>query len=146
MEQPTRKLYRSTTNRWIAGVCGGLAEYFSIDPIIVRIVFLVLTPSGGLGIWLYIILWIFVPTEQQAQGPPERQATVAGPEMKNQAQQLADHLHRRGEARTFIGALLIIIGGLALANTLLPWRIFQWSYLWPLIIVALGLAIIFRRK
>ena len=58
-----KRLYRSKTNRQIAGVCGGLAEYFNIDPTIVRILFVVGTLLGGPGLILYIILAIIVPEE-----------------------------------------------------------------------------------
>jgi phage shock protein C len=56
-----KQLYRSTTNKMIAGVCGGLAEYFDIDPVIVRIIALVLLFAGSAGFWVYIIMWIIVP-------------------------------------------------------------------------------------
>jgi phage shock protein PspC (stress-responsive transcriptional regulator) len=57
------KLYRSATNRKIAGVCGGLGEYFNIDPLIFRILFVVLLLSG-VGLLAYLIMWIFVPKKQ----------------------------------------------------------------------------------
>lgn len=57
-----KRLYRSTTDRKIAGVCGGLAEYFNIDPVIVRIIAVILLLPGGLpGFLPYVILWIVVP-------------------------------------------------------------------------------------
>lgn len=57
-----KRLYRSTDDRMIAGVCGGLAEYFKIDPVITRVIFLVLLLPGGFpGLIPYIILWIAVP-------------------------------------------------------------------------------------
>jgi phage shock protein C len=57
-----KKLYRSRDNRMIAGVCGGLAEYFNIDPVIMRIIFFILLLPGGLpGLLPYIVLWIVVP-------------------------------------------------------------------------------------
>ena len=57
-----RKLYRSTTNKKIAGVCGGLAEFFNIDPTIIRIIFVILLLPGGFpGFIPYVILWIVVP-------------------------------------------------------------------------------------
>ncbi|HYH74552.1 MAG TPA: PspC domain-containing protein [Candidatus Saccharimonadales bacterium] len=57
-----RRLYRSETNKMIAGICGGLAEYFRIDPVIVRLVFVILLLPGGLpGFLPYVILWIVVP-------------------------------------------------------------------------------------
>ena len=62
----TKRLYRSKKDRMIAGVCGGLAEYFNIDPVIVRALFLVLLFGAGSGILLYLILWLIVP-ESEAQ-------------------------------------------------------------------------------
>jgi phage shock protein PspC (stress-responsive transcriptional regulator) len=58
-----KKLYRSKKNRNIAGVCGGIAEYFDIDPIIVRLITLILVLSAGGGLIAYIIAWIVVPEE-----------------------------------------------------------------------------------
>jgi phage shock protein C len=58
----TKRLYRSRKDRIIAGVCGGLAEYFNIDPVIVRVIAVILLIPGGLpGIVPYTILWIIVP-------------------------------------------------------------------------------------
>lgn len=58
----TKRLYRSTENRMIAGVCGGIAEYFDIDPVLVRIIAIVLLLPGGLpGFLPYVILWLVVP-------------------------------------------------------------------------------------
>lgn len=59
-----KRLYRSQTDSKIAGVCGGLAKYFSIDPTIVRVVFIILLLPGGLpGLIPYLILWIVVPVQ-----------------------------------------------------------------------------------
>jgi phage shock protein C len=58
-----KKFYRSRENRIIAGVCGGLAEYFDIDPIIIRLITLILVLSFGSGLIAYIIAWIVVPEE-----------------------------------------------------------------------------------
>lgn len=57
-----KRLYRSNTDKMIAGVCGGLAQYFDIDPVIPRVIFLILLLPGGLpGIVPYGFLWIAVP-------------------------------------------------------------------------------------
>jgi phage shock protein C len=59
-----KRLYRSRNNRMIAGVCGGLAEYFGVDPVIMRIIaFILLLPGGLPGFLPYIILWIVIPEE-----------------------------------------------------------------------------------
>lgn len=62
-----KKLMRSTTDRMVAGVCGGLAEYFNIDATLVRALFVIVTLFGGSGILIYLILWIVMP-EQPAAG------------------------------------------------------------------------------
>jgi phage shock protein C len=53
----TRKLYRSRTNRQVAGVCGGLAQYFNLDATLLRILFVVLAVPGGSGLPLYVAMW-----------------------------------------------------------------------------------------
>ena len=58
-----RKLYRSTSNRQVAGVCGGLAEYFNLDPTLIRVLFVILAVLGGSGVFLYLALWIIVPKQ-----------------------------------------------------------------------------------
>jgi len=56
-----KKLYRSRSNRVLFGVCGGLAEYFNIDPTIVRVIAVASVLAGTLGFWIYIIMAIVVP-------------------------------------------------------------------------------------
>jgi phage shock protein C len=62
---PARKLYRSSTDRKLAGVCGGLAEYFNLDPTLIRVLFIVLAVLGGSGIVIYLAMWILVPNQPQ---------------------------------------------------------------------------------
>lgn len=59
----TKKLRRSRTNRSIAGVCGGLANYLGLDPTVLRIAMVFLTFFAGMSLWVYIILWLLIPEE-----------------------------------------------------------------------------------
>jgi len=59
----TRRLYRSRTDRKLAGVCGGLAQYFNMDATLIRVLFVVLAVLGGSGLVLYLAMWIIVPNE-----------------------------------------------------------------------------------
>ena len=59
----TRRLYRSRTDRKLAGVCGGLAQYFNTDATLLRVLFVVLALLGGPGLVIYLVLWIAVPEE-----------------------------------------------------------------------------------
>jgi phage shock protein C len=59
----SRKLYRSRTDRKLAGVCGGLAQYFNLDATLIRVLFVVLAVLGGAGLVIYLAMWIIVPNE-----------------------------------------------------------------------------------
>ena len=63
MEDNVRKLTRSTTERRIAGVCGGIAKYLNVDVTVVRIIFLIALLCGSLGFWAYLIVWIAAPED-----------------------------------------------------------------------------------
>ena len=56
-----KKLYKSRSNKMLAGVCGGIGEYFGVDPTIVRVIWAVLSLSAGIGILAYIICAIVIP-------------------------------------------------------------------------------------
>jgi phage shock protein PspC (stress-responsive transcriptional regulator) len=62
MEQP-RRLYRSSKSKIIGGVCGGMGDYFNIDPVILRLLWVILTFAGGAGVLIYIVAWIIIPEE-----------------------------------------------------------------------------------
>ena len=65
MENNVRKLTRSTTDRRIAGVCGGLANYLTVDPVVLRIIFLISLVFGGLGFWAYLVIWLVAPEDNR---------------------------------------------------------------------------------
>jgi phage shock protein C len=67
-----KRLHRSRTEKMIGGVCGGLAEYFNVDPTIVRVVWVALAilPIPGSAILAYLILWVVVPQDPPAPLPP----------------------------------------------------------------------------
>jgi phage shock protein C len=67
MENQMKKLYRSRRDRQIGGICGGLGEYFNIDPTIVRVAAVAgFFLSGSLVFWAYLIMWIVVPDAPMA--------------------------------------------------------------------------------
>jgi phage shock protein PspC (stress-responsive transcriptional regulator) len=88
-EQPTtaqataepRRLYRSRSDRVISGVCGGLARYLNVDPVIIRVVTVALIFAGGAGLLLYAAAFLLVPNEGEGGGPgdaPRRAYVIAG--------------------------------------------------------------------
>ena len=158
-----KRLYRSRTDRMIWGVCGGLAEYFNMDPTIVRIIFVLLIFANGLGILAYIIMAIVVPLAGSKVTEPKEAIKENVEEIKKTATELGHEIrstftgeetkaeeeskiHQR--RRNFFGIILIVLGVLFLMGSLNLFSWFHWGYLWPLILVAVGLIIIFstRRK
>ena len=67
--ETTKRLYRSRSERMIAGVCGGLGQYFGIDPTLVRLAFVAIALAVGSGLLAYLILWIIVPLEPEPTSP-----------------------------------------------------------------------------
>jgi phage shock protein C len=63
MPESIRRLYRSRTDRKIAGVCGGLAAYWGIDPVIPRLIWVAFALAAGAGIVAYIVCWLVIPKE-----------------------------------------------------------------------------------
>lgn len=122
-----KKLYRSRTDRMVAGICGGIANYFNIDPVIVRVIWL-LAIFGGAGIIIYIIAWIIIPEN-----------TVS----ESQEKMVESGLIAKSNKRTseLFGYLLIILGGVLLIEKIYPW--WQVEKYWPVLIIILGLVIIF---
>jgi phage shock protein C len=126
----SQKLYRSSSDKMIAGVCGGLGKYFSVDATIVRLVFLLLLFLGGSGFLVYLILWIIVPEEQPAgAAPPEV--------IQANTQDLAQAAVRNGPL--IFAVLLIFLGVWFLLQNLLHIDLGQ---LWPVILIVIGLALL----
>jgi len=69
MSTNVKRLYRSRTDRWFAGVCGGLGHYFGIDPTVVRALFVLFGLVVGGGILAYLLLWLIIPLEPEEAGP-----------------------------------------------------------------------------
>jgi phage shock protein C len=87
-----RQLTRSQTNKRIAGVCGGIAEYFDIDPTLVRIVFVAASLLGGPGLLLYLVLWIVLP-----RGPAGATTPPVSGRHSTSAVRIAEERFARGE-------------------------------------------------
>ncbi len=63
MENEPKKLYRSKSNRFIAGVCGGLGDYFNVDPTWIRILFVLFLLAAGSTLLVYLVMWLLVPEQ-----------------------------------------------------------------------------------
>jgi phage shock protein PspC (stress-responsive transcriptional regulator) len=132
--QVNRRLTRCRHDRRLAGVAAGMAEFFDLDPTLVRLLwFLSIFVTGGLSILLYIGLAFIVPNEPMTD-VEIGDAAAAG----SDAHRHAARGEGSGRVTTFIGLGLILFGGLALLDALLPSWVDSWRYLGPAFFVGIG--------
>jgi phage shock protein C len=144
-----KKLYRSQKQKIVAGVCGGIAEYFEIDPVLIRLIWIVLIVFGGTGVLAYLIAWIIIPQENgtyesktssgESPAAPPVEVTVKKPSESTQSMRL------------FWGIVLILIGLLIVAHQFWwPLDFFRmmcrniFKYFIPALLIVLGVFIIIQ--
>jgi len=139
----SRRLYRSQTESVIAGVAGGVAEYFDLDPAIVRVVWALLAIiTGGVFFILYIVMWIVVPlAPEPLDGADGGSATPGADPATGWNAQPPRAQRRSGGGSWVFGLILIGLGLYFLAREYLP--AVNFNRLWPLGLVLLGLVLLF---
>ena len=142
-----RRLYRCRHDQRLAGVASGVAEFFDLDPTLVRVLFFLSIFLGGFGLLVYIGLALIVPLEPLAGTTPDATAEVVAADASTIAHEPHRHAARGGgvgQLATFAGLVLILIGALALVDAFLP----AWSdsgrYLWPVFLIGIGALLVAR--
>ena len=115
-----RVVRRSRGERVIAGVCGGIGRYLGVDPVLLRIAFIVLALANGLGVIAYVVAWVAIPEERPGQ------PLAAAPEP------------RREMGRLVLGGSLVVLGLVLLVDRLAPNLD---ELFWPVAVVAVGVAV-----
>lgn len=148
----TKKLYRSKTDRVLFGICGGLGEYFEIDSLIIRILFILLTFTGGSGIIIYLILAIIIP-DGEGQKLKNKEMKDVITDAQEKTQDIAEEIKKNGNwiksAKNIIGLIIVFVGLNILfehAFDFSPFSFINWGVVWSLIIVLIGAKIIFSNK
>jgi phage shock protein PspC (stress-responsive transcriptional regulator) len=138
------KLYRSVSNQMIGGVCGGLGAYVNIDPVFVRLLFVLLLFGSDFGFILYLLLWILIPEEGKDYGFKDDSFSDRVKSMGNDVQKAVTQPHP--QSGLILGAGLIIIGGILFLDRLnFSWlRWMDFDILWPLILIAGGIVLLIR--
>lgn len=137
-----KKLYRSSTDNIIGGVCGGLGEYFNIDSNLLRIIFILFGVFGA-GVVVYLILWIIFPIKEDG----DKQEDLKD-EKVNDMKKDNDDTYKMQETRdrniSFLAFVFIFFGLFLLINNLfLSINIHK---LWPLIIIIIGFSMIANNR
>lgn len=145
-----RRLYRCRHNRLLAGVASGVAEYFDIDPTIVRVLWLVSIFFGGLGLFAYVVMAIIMPLEPEVSpaasapmGDATGDATSDAPVPSSTGWHSISATHRHssrdnGRLVTFLGIALMLFGALALVDTFLPDLADGGRFIWPAFVLGIG--------
>ena len=125
--QTSRRLYKSRRNKVIDGICGGIAEYFDVDPTIVRILWILITLMGGSGFILYIIAMIIMPANPEHVALPQSSSGRAN----------------GTDRRRFFGIMLVLVGAFILFMNVgwiagFGWWSFSHKIMLPLLLILLG--------
>lgn len=148
-------LHRSRRDHVVFGVCGGLGDYFNLDPTIIRLAFVLITLAGGAGFLAYIILAIILP--QEGAEPVDGQEVLHRnlEDLRTRAREVAGEVRDDLSSPTvrprhwtrsqeLAGIVLIGVGVLFMAGNLGWFAWVNWSIFWPLLLVLLGVAILLR--
>lgn len=174
-----RRLYRSEDDRMLTGVSGGMADYFDVDPTLMRLLWVLLAIfTGGIAIVAYLVMAVIVPIaaapqiESHAAGadedpaggdepagdePPDAEAPsrpepepatagAAGSPPPSQPSAPVRPPRRSTRASAVVGFVLIVVGVLALLDSLGVLSQFDFWRLWPLILIAFGAVVMLRRR
>ena len=160
----SKRVYRNSYDKVIAGVAGGLAHYFNVDPIIIRLLFVALAFAGAGGIIVYIILWIALPfnpdhdyyTFYNNQNPEDNQdeKTKNQDDTKSDEAEILDSnisarpfentgkRDSKKEGNLIVGIFLIVLGLIFLIVRFIPDLYIR--HFWPLILVIIGFVFIYN--
>ena len=140
-------MYRTVNDKVIAGVAGGLAEYFEVDVVIFRLLFVLLVLFGGGGVLAYIVMWIVIPRKPIPFQYTATPGTEAGSQKANPSPPTGQETdsftakpNNPSHASLIAGIILIVMGALFLINRLMPW--IDLGNFWPVLLIIGGFLII----
>lgn len=173
LDPPPRRLSRSSREKMVAGVAGGMGEYFDVDPTIVRLVWVAAAIlTSGLAIPVYVVLWLIMPQDDQVRSAPAPRPASAGypstasgvstagigggtavsddpalrpiepPAYAATEQSAVERTERRQRAAGFV---LVALGLLFLAGQVGWFRWIDFRYVWPIILIAIGIGLLMRQ-
>lgn len=131
-----KKLYKSSTNKVFGGVCGGIAEYFVVDAVIVRLLWVVFTLMGGAGLIAYIIAAIIIPYRDN--GYQEHDSYVRSEDSGSEEN------HNSHNSALVFGIILVLLGAYVFFKDFLPW--IPRDFFLAAMLIGLGIFFIIKRS
>lgn len=143
----SKKLYRSRNDRMIAGVCGGLADYFDVDSSLIRLAVLFMFLFQGVGLIAYIIAWFIIseePVKNRYKMPDDyyleeennKKDFNLNSEKENPEKDYKNNKEKSNKRRKLLALILIVIGSIFLLDIWVP--ALYWKKYWPFILIAAG--------
>lgn len=140
----TKRLYRSTSDRTLGGVAGGLARYLEIDPLFVRLAFAVLGLMNGIGVLIYGVMWLVVPDESMRELSGEDVIRANVEDFKQQVKRVGNRIRSGSQGGTLLAFLLIGVGVWYLVRNLFP--AIPAGVVWPVALIGLGVFFLLPRR
>lgn len=151
----SKRLYLSRNDKKLAGVCGGIAEYFDIDSTIVRLLWVLFTIPGGAGLIIYIIAAVIM-NEPPSHRPYHSSTSSSINLSKSNGQHSSEGESHQEESprfernnnrdHVFIGGILMLIGGYFLTRNLFSWHWLSMRFVWPLLLIGVGVAVLLNGR
>jgi phage shock protein PspC (stress-responsive transcriptional regulator) len=141
MKMSETRLTLSSEDKIIAGVCGGLAAYLDIDSVFVRLAFVILLFATGIGLPIYVILWIVMPREGSDTGS---ETEVIQKNIGDMGESVYSSVNRIGRPGT-VGILLVLLGAYFLLSQLGWLNSISSALFWPLVIIGFGVYLLVKR-
>lgn len=137
-----RKLYKSADEKVLAGVCGGIGEYFSVDPVVIRLLVVVFTIMGGAGLIAYIIAAIIIPEKNLNR--PSVSDSYTYDNQESNSKDNGTVASKSGGGMLTLGIILVVLGGYVILKTFVPW--IPRDLIFAVILIGLGLFFIAKKN
>jgi phage shock protein C len=147
-----QRLYKSRKDKVLDGVCGGIGDYFNVDTVVIRVIWVLATifSAGGFGILAYLIAMLIIPRESdQRESTSVRHTNNTDDDATDEQQTYSGK--RKNKLSLLLGLLLIIFGGVLLLERFIGINLRALfseiqTYLWPLLLIGLGVFLLSRRR
>ncbi len=148
-----RRLMRNSEGAVLAGVAAGFADYFAVDPTLIRLGFVLLAVFGGSGLVLYVVSWVLMPRAGEGTGAAADEASPAERMARDavaRGEKVVEGLRRSSEGpsrgRLVAGVILVGVGLVFLLERFWPFRWWWIADLWPAVLILVGLAMILNAR
>lgn len=155
MTKAEKRLLRDSKNKMVAGVASGIANYFEVDPNIIRLLFIVLAVFGGSGILIYFLLWLLLPKDTSKTTEEKDVMRENVQQMKDAVREFAKEIkkethgdthEKKEKSQKSLGIVLVVIGLLFLLTNLGLLDMYVIKKLWPVLLIFLGILVVYQNE